>query len=101
MRKRTRPKENYHVLQRRGFVKCPRCTEDVYRGPNSNPVDELFLKAHQACDQKCRNMPMLMSADEEFRGNDMLDHVDFEADRYDYDNDDDETLLLIWIINRL
>ena len=89
MRKRTRPKENYHVLQRRGFVKCPRCTEDVYRGPNSNPVDELFLKAHQARDQKCRNMPMLMRDDEEFRDNDMLDHVDFEADRYDYDNDDD------------
>jgi hypothetical protein len=42
-------------------------------------------------------MPMLTRADEEpdeepdkeFRDNDMLDHVDFEAGRYDYDNDDD------------
>ena len=51
MRKRTRPKEKYYVLQRRGCVKCPRCAEDVYRGPNSNPVDELFLQAHQARDQ--------------------------------------------------
>jgi hypothetical protein len=60
-------------------------------------LDELFLQAHQARDQKCRNMTMLTRADEEpdeepdkeFRDNDMLDHVDFEAGRYDYDNDDD------------
>lgn len=46
--KRSHPKEDYHTLKRRGSVFCPRCEELIFRGPNSNPVDELFIKAHQA-----------------------------------------------------
>ena len=85
--KRTHPKESYHALKRRGFVLCPRCDKPIYRGPNSNPVDELFLKRHQARSQECRNMPMPIFAEKEFRDDDMHDHVDFKADRIDYDDD--------------
>jgi len=88
--KRTHPKENYHSLKRRGSVYCPRCDNFINRGPNSNPVDELFLRRHQARSQECRNMPMPIVADAEFRDNDMNDHVDFGADRFNYDTDNDD-----------
>ena len=81
-------KESYHVLKRRGFVHCPRCDKPIYRGPHSNPVDELFLKRHQARNQECRNMPMPILAEEEFRDDNTHDHVDFGAERFDYDDND-------------
>ena len=88
--KRAHPKEDFHTLKRRGSVRCPRCRESVNRGPQSNPVDELFLKAHQARSQYCQSLSMpIVDPDDELRDNDTHDHVDFEANRYDYDYDDD------------
>ena len=90
--KRSHPKENYRTLKRRGFVTCPRCGEDINRGPKSNPVDELFIKRHQARSLECRNTPMpIVAPDEEFRDDDLFDHVDFEANKF-YDYDDDEAI---------
>ena len=57
-RKGTHWKENTYALKRRGSVRCPRCKEDIFRGPRSNPVDELFIRRHQARDQNCREMPV-------------------------------------------
>ena len=88
--KRAHPKEDFHTLKRRGSVRCPRCRKSVNRGPQSNPVDELFLKAHQARSQYCQSLPMpIVDPDDELRDDDTHDHVDFEANRYDYDYDDD------------
>ena len=82
-RKGSHRKENIYALKRRGSVRCPRCEEDIFRGPRSNPVDELFILRHQARDQKCREMPVsaIVVAAEEFRDDNMNDHVNFEADR--------------------
>ena len=89
-RKGSHRKEKIYALKRRGSVRCPRCKEDIFRGPRSNPVDELFIRRHQARDQNCREMPVpaIVVAAEEFRDDDMNDHVNFEADRFDYNDDD-------------